>query len=807
VAPATERSIAVTAVTMDVQLGLRRLVRDRSLTLIAGLTLALGIGLNLVLFSFLDAAILRPLPFEDPSRVVKVALRKPVTYDVYKQDLRLDTSLLSGLVASIPFQEFTFRTDEAVEKVSAEVVSDNYFSVLGIKPSRGRLFSENTRWDSASVAVVSQAFWQRALTGDPAVIGRRIRLDDSTFTIVGVAEKNFPGVKHLHVTDVWCRFEDPVLSRYRAYPVETLLGRLRPGASPLQVREEVSAIASGLGLVDSTRPAVDVTREGEFSAGDTLFAVIAICMALPFIVLLMACANISMLIMARSESHRQEVATRLALGASRWQLIRQMLIETLLLAACAGAMAFAITGMIGRALPSLIPANLPSMELDARIDWRMLWAVIVFTLVATLVTGLSPAIRATDLNLVSALKTGSDGQQRRRLRLMGRNVLITLHIAASVAFLVVTALLAQGAMDLSRKTLGFSPERTLVIKTEGDASGKDDTSLRQQYDALLADVGLVPGVRRTSLSREVPFGPYGWPMVRFERPGKNASDGQFAGVVSNAVDAGFFDVIGIPIVEGRPFSDADDEAAPGVVVISRKLAETMWPGRHPEGEQALIDGQLYAVIGVAGDIEGTLPARIGVAAPPCVYFHIRQSRVGKRMNIFARLNGENPAIGSLLHNRLFSRPGGIRPIGIVSLRQAVEDGLTAERSLALYLSAMGLLALLLGGTGTYNLISYNASRLIPEIGIRKALGATPGSVTWMMLRRACWMAVIGTALGLPLAFVTSAYLGNVLYGMKAPNLLAFGALPVMLAGVVVLAGYLPSRWASRVDPMEALRSE
>lgn len=796
----------MSAFLKDIQMGLRRLRRDRSLTLIAGLTLALGIGLNLVIFSFFDAAILRPLPFKDPAQVVKIILRPPITYDLYKELCR-NTRTLSGLLASDPFQEFDFRTREVIKKVSTEVVSDNYFSVLGIKPSMGRLFSEENQGEAASVAVVSHSFWQRSLGGEPAVIGKNIQLDNNSFTIIGVAEENFPGVKHLHITDIWCRIEDPLLSRYRSYPIDGMLGRLKPDASPQQVRQEVLTIARNLKLIDSNKYSLEISREGEFIFGDTLFAIIVICMSLPFIVLIMACANISMLIMARSENHKQEIATRLALGGNRWQLIRQMLVETLLLALIAGAMAFAVTGVMSRALPALLPANLPSMELNAQIDGRMLWAVIGFTLVATLATGLSPAIRATDINLVSALKTGLDGHQKRKLRFAGRNLLITAQIAVSLSFLAVTVLLVQGALDLSKKTLGFSPEKTLVIKTENDLSHYEGDSLKQHFQALLADIKLIPGVKRVSLSRKMPFAGYGWPMIRGSLPGESLSDQRAGHFVSNTVDAQFFDLMGIPIVEGRSFSDSDDALAPKVILISRKMADMKWPGKHPIGEQLLIEGNLHEVIGVVGDIEGTMPARIGIAAPPCIYFHTKQSALTKEMNISVQLDRNDAFIGSSLHNKLSSLPRGIQPVGIISLKQAVEDGLTTERSLAIYLSSMGLLALFLGGTGIYNLISYNVSKLIPEIGIRMALGANPKSIVWMMLKRACWMAAMGTTLGLPLAFLISAYVRNLFYGMKAPNLLAFVVLPLILAGVVIFAGYLPSRRASKVDPMEALRCE
>jgi putative ABC transport system permease protein len=794
----------VSTISKDIQVSLRRLLRDRALTLIAGLTLALGIGLNLVIFGFLDAVILRPLPFDDPARVVHVTLPGPVTYQTYAHDLRRDVGSLSGLLASIPFQQFTLRTDEAVQKVSAEVVSDNYFSVLGVRASAGRLFSESDQANSASVAVVSFPFWRTVLAGDPAIVGKQITLDDNRFTIIGVAAKAFRGVKHLHTTDVWCRIEDPLLSSYRSSRVESLLGRLAPTASPSQVRQEIGTIAHSLKLFDSPQASVEVSRDGELRLGDALFAIVAVCMALPLVVLVMACANISMLVMARSGARTQEIATRLALGGSRWHLVRQLLIETLLLALAAAVLAFAFTSLISRVLPSLIPANLPAMELEARVDWRMVSAAAVLTLAATLLAGLSPAIRATDIDLAAALKTGWDGRRNRRLRLVGRNILITTHIAVSVFFLVVTALLVQGAVDLSQKTLGFSPDRTLVIRMENDLGRHDAASLAEQSQALMAEIRLMPGVKRVSASREVPFDGDGWPAIVGRVPGERSSQERPAAAVSNTVDGQFFDLMGIPVIEGRSFSESDDELAPRVIVVSRKMAEMKWPGRHHQGQQLLIEGRAYEVVGVVGDIEGTLPARIGVAPPPCVYFHTRQSTPAKRMSLSVQLD-RDAAVSNPLQSTLVSRGHGIRALSVVSLRRAVEDGLTAERSVALYLSSMGALALLLAATGIYNLISYAASKRMPEIGIRRALGASPGSVVWMMLKQPCWMAIAGTSLGLPAAFLTSLYVGSVFYGMKPPNLLAFGVPPLILAGAVIGAGYFPSRRASKVDPMEALR--
>jgi putative ABC transport system permease protein len=797
----------VVSFSKDLLLAARRLLRDRSLSVVAGLTLTVGIGLNLVVFSFLDAAILRPLPFKEPSRVVHVGWRSPVTYDAYRLHLRGDLRSLEGLLASIPFQRFTFRGSGGVETVSVEVVSDNYFAVLGTHAVVGRLFAFGSGQEAASTVVVSHAFWQRALGGDPAAIGRPIQLDQGTFIVTGVAEAGFTGVKHLHATDVWCRIEDPQLSpHYRSARVESLLGRLAPGVSPPHVQQELTALARRLGWSDSVRSPVEVSREGDLRFGDGLLAVVGLCLLLPLVVLVMACANVSMLIMARSEGRTQEIATRLALGGSRWQLVRQLLTETLLLAVVAGVVATGLTALLARALPALIPANLPSLQLHARIDWRLAAAMGSFSLLAALAAGLSPAIRGTDIDLVAALKNASGGRRTGRLRVAGRTALITTHMAVSIAFLVVTGLLAQGARDMSQKTLGFSPENRLVIRTEAGTGQVAGHMREQRYEALASAVGRVAGVRRVSLSREAPFDGDGWATVACRRPGERPADERALRVASNAVDPRFFEVLGIPIVEGRAFTAADDPLSARVAIVSRNMAGRMWPGRGAIGQELMVEGASVEIVGVAGDIEGSLPARLGVAPPPCIYFPAAQSAL-PRASLIVQVERDGAVPGAALLTAPFARAEHIRPLGVVSLPRAVEDGLTIERSVAWYLASMGLLALLLAASGIYNLIAYDASKSLRAIGIRQALGASPGSVIWMMLRRPCVMVAAGTLLAWPLALLASRGLASVFYGMKAPNVVAFAIPPLLLMAAVIAAGYFPAHSASRMDPMKALRGE
>jgi predicted permease len=825
----------VEALTRDIRYALRGLRRAPGFTAVAVATLAVGIGVNATIFSVVSSVLFRPLPVERPAELVNVYGRAvtasghdAISYPNY-EDYRAQSTTLSGLAAHTNFFA-NLSIEGSSELVVGEIVSDNFFEVLGVRPVLGRSFApdEFAGPGAGPVAVLSHAFWQTRFGGAPDVVGRAFRMNGVVYTVVGVAPKRFGGMFPAITVQMWVPLSmvenvEPIGShRNTGGGGESLLesrgrhflwlkGRVRPGAEFGQVRAELDAIAARLAAEHpeaNERERVAVVRTNDVAinpdfdgtvtpAGLVLLGAVAL-------VLLVACANLANMLLARAAARRHEMAVRQAIGASRGRLARLLLTESVLVALAGGAasllLTLGLTGFLGRYQPGL-PFD---VGLDVSPDWR----VLVFTFGAALLTGiafgLAPALRASRPDLVGALKdTGDGGRTGRGRRIELRDALVVGQVAFSLMLLVVGALMARSLDAAGRVDMGYEADRIANLSLALEMNGYDS-----EAGAVLVETGkrrleALPEVRAVGLASRVPqsvnnngFDIFidGHPSTLADRP--IVLDGA-------SVDEDYFTALGLRLVAGRGIEPGDRNQGRRVAVVTETMATRYWPGEDALGRlfRTAREGAPYEIVGIVQDYKVDTPGE-----SPKPYLHIPLRRQTGFVNYVVRT--ATPAAG--LVPTLERELRQLDP-DLVFLETGTLADLVALRMLPIRIGAwligiFGILAVLLAAVGLYGVIAFSVSRRVREIGIRKALGAETPTVLVMVLRRGMLLVAVGGVLGAVLAGAGARLLSSVLF-VGAFDPLSFGVAFLVLAGVAAFANWVPARRAARVDPMVALRGE
>jgi predicted permease len=825
----------VEALTRDIRYALRGLRRAPGFTAVAVATLAVGIGVNATIFSVVSSVLFRPLPVERPAELVNVYGRAvtasghdAISYPNY-EDYRAQSTTLSGLAAHTNFFA-NLSIEGSSELVVGEIVSDNFFEVLGVRPVLGRSFApdEFAGPGGGPVAVLSHAFWQTRFGGAPDVVGRAFRMNGVVYTVVGVAPKRFGGMFPAITVQMWVPLSmvenvEPIGShRNTGGGGESLLesrgrhflwlkGRVRPGAEFGQVRAELDAIAARLAAEHpeaNERERVAVVRTNDVAinpdfdgtvtpAGLVLLGAVAL-------VLLVACANLANMLLARAAARRHEMAVRQAIGASRGRLARLLLTESVLVALAGGAasllLTLGLTGFLGRYQPGL-PFD---VGLDVSPDWR----VLVFTFGAALLTGiafgLAPALRASRPDLVGALKdTGDGGRTGRGRRIELRDALVVGQVAFSLMLLVVGALMARSLDAAGRVDMGYEADRIANLSLALEMNGYDS-----EAGAVLVETGkrrleALPEVRAVGLASRVPqsvnnngFDIFidGHPSTLADRP--IVLDGA-------SVDEDYFTALGLRLVAGRGIEPGDRDQGRRVAVVTETMATRYWPGEDALGRlfRTAREGAPYEIVGIVQDYKVDTPGE-----SPKPYLHIPLRRQTGFVNYVVRT--ATPAAG--LVPTLERELRQLDP-DLVFLETGTLADLVALRMLPIRIGAwligiFGILAVLLAAVGLYGVIAFSVSRRVREIGIRKALGAETPTVLVMVLRRGMLLVAVGGVLGAVLAGAGARLLSSVLF-VGAFDPLSFGVAFLVLAGVAAFANWVPARRAARVDPMVALRGE
>jgi putative ABC transport system permease protein len=816
----------------DLRYGIRMLFKRPGFTAMAILTLALGIGLNAAIFSIYNTVILRPLPVRDPSRVVNLysAIRgerqtNSFSYPEYVY-YRDNNSIFSGLAAYAGGKVLLGGPDASSaqaaqpEWLHTQLVSGNYFDLLGASPALGRTFlpEEDKTPATHPVVVLSYPFWQSRLGADPAIIGRSLNLNSLPYTVIGIAPKGFIGTDP-DVPDAWI----PVMMSANVHSGPSLLddreagwvsvvGRLKPGVTLRQSQAEMEVLAGRFHVADKDRQrqsTVVVTPSGFLSPSQQSdvvpFAVLI--MVAVGLVLLIACANVANLQLVRGVSRQKEMGIRLSLGASRGRLIRQLLAESLLLSAIAGVAGLFVGWWAASLFVSFMhPPGEKALSLQIALDWRVAAYLAGTSLLAGLVTGLMPALRASRQDPLHAIREQSaDSSFRSGSKL--RAILVASQVAISLFLLVGAGLLVRALGKARNVDPGFNLNQVAVLSPDLRVRGYGKARATEFDEQLVQRAATLPGVVSVALGRTAPLG-NSFAETGIMAQGHETPAGQQSpGVNFNIISPGFFDTIGIPLLHGRSFTAAEVTNGSHLAVVSKSLAQMLWPGENAVGKY-LRQGRkspLYEVVGVVGDVRNVY---LWASNLPYLYLPPLAENQDNfsDMQVFVRTKGNPVAAISAL-------PGIARSIDstVPATSHSLADNLAKwvwpSQIGAALSTGLGLLALLLAAVGITSVTAFAVSQRTREIGIRMALGADPNKVVRLFVWQASRLVLCGAAVGLALAAAASRVLARFLYGLSAVDGIAFIGVTLLLTGVALAACWIPARRATMVDPMVALRHE
>jgi predicted permease len=827
----------------DLRFGARMLSKKPDFTLIAVLTLALGIGANTAIFSLIDAALLRMLPVREPERLALFGTGHAMgvgggfpdgrtelfSYPFYRDARRRSQSFSDvAAIESLPNRIYGVVSANGAkgeaEMLYARLVSGSYFSVLGVEAMLGRAFTDadDQVLGGHPVAVVSHAWWEHRLGADPAAVGKTITIGPTVFTIIGVAPNEFFGTEVGEAPDVWIplAMEEQVPPGFKGrndndFQSLYLIGRMKPGVSIEQanaetnlrfkqwLREYAGSQPSPERLQDIQQASVELTPAGRglsqlrFQFSEPLRAL----MAVVGLVLLIACANVANLLVARGAARRKEFAVRLALGAGRLRLIRQLGAESLLLAAVGGVVGVFIAWWGGYALVLMSSTGPQPLPLDVAPNARILGFTALASLLSAVIFGTAPALRATKVELIPALKEGG-GDAAMTRSLFGK-ALVVAQVALSLLVLAGAGLFVRSLINLRNVDTGFNQRNVLLLQLMTDSVGykEDDPLLANLYREVEEKVSAIPGVRAASFSLfSFNQGSWSGPIAV---PGGAPPIRGNSNILNNVVGPGFFTAMNLPSILGRSFGPQDTRTSPKVAVISEEMSRRFFPGESPLGKRYRMEGDEIEVIGVVKDAKYR---RLTEEPQPMAYYpYSQQNRyLG---NFEVSYSGELGVVTAAVRRTIKEVNPNLPIFEVATLSEQVERSIVQQKLIARLSSLFGLLALLLAAVGLYGVISYSVTQRTREIGIRMALGAERRNVLRLVLGQGAKLAFVGALIGLVAAWALTRWIESLLFNVNATDPLTFVAIALLLMAVALLACYIPARRAAKVDPMVALRCE
>lgn len=803
----------------DVRFALRVLKKNPVFTAAAVLTLALGIGLNATIFSIFDAMALRPVALPGSTRAL--TMYQDIRGDIHRNviggpglfsfpeyvDYRDNNHVFTGLAAYMP--EFRALVDADVKPVQGQLTTCNFFPVLGVSPAMGRGFLPNEcdAADGGPVIVLSDAFWRSHFGGDPRILGRTIKLNRIPLTVIGIAPAGFTGTEvvaasyWVPISMQWSLFghSDPTpFTAQDDMAWLTLIGRLQPGGSEEQARADLGVIAARRDAQFKNRvTTVSVGEPNMFGRQDKRRAILAVgsvFMAAVALVLLIACANIANLMLARASARQREIAVRLAIGASRGQLIRQLLIESLLIAAAGGVLGTAVSFSSARALVGILlrTPDIDPLTIPIAPDARVFLYALLLVLMAACVFGLMPALHATRPDLTRTLKEGTDGSgSRSRLR----GTLVGTQVAVSTVLLVTAGLLLRGLAHARTADPGFNLDQTTTMSFDLRAEGYRQPraiAFHHKLDALLTTI---PGVIASVQATGAPLAGRHY-FSSFSKPG----EARARQMEYNVVSPGFFATVGIPIVRGRDFATTDETGE--YAIVSEAAANAFWPGEDPLGKKIRAE-RIYTIVGVARDAQ---VSELGVAHAPFIYLSRSDADALEMGTVIVRSSAPLATVGAALRAGALAEDRDLH-LRVAPLRDNMRGYIDASRMLAGLSGTLAALALVLASIGIYGTVAFTVARRTREIGIRIALGAAGHHVIAEVTRHAIRTVAVGAGIGLSICLLVTRVLERVLFGVSALDAAAFVGVPVLLFTVALVATVIPARRAVGVDPMVALRAE
>jgi macrolide transport system ATP-binding/permease protein len=816
----------------DFSYAVRVLWKNPGFTTVALLALALGIGANSTIFSLANSVFLRQLPVAQSNRLVWLFTDRDsnVSYPDYI-DYARQTDIFSGVLA-YDWVALNLGSGGQADRVQGALVSANYFDVLSVKVERGRAFlpDEDKTPGAAPVAVISQALWQDHFGSDPNVIGKSVVLNGQQFAIVGVAPAGFVGAEEAFPRDIWVPLSMQAQLRSGIIGARgnqnlftdrnarwfSVIARLKPAVSLRQAQARMDYLAGQLAIA---HPDTNTNRHiTVYAAGNgrpafrtMLWPVTWILLATVAIVLLIACANVANLLLARSTARRKEIAIRLALGASRGRLVRQLLTESVLLAllgGCAGlVLSFWITNLLMAMKPSVpLPVNI-----NVRTDWRVLVITFLFSLVAGMIFGLVPALQASRPEVAPVLKDERSAFRNRHKLFSLRNVLVIAQVAMSLVVLVAAGLFLRSLRNAQAISPGFDATQVLAMSLATGAQGYDETRSRLFYQQLVNRVQALPGVQAASVAQSAPLSFFYAPALAAPTivEGHEPPAGENPPMIgNNTVGPNYFQTLGIPLLRGRDFTAEVREGAPKVVIINETMAHRFFANEEPLGRRLRVmrRGGPPLSCEIVGVVRDSKYLSLGEDSAPFLFFPFSQNS-SPVMTLLVRTNGNPKNLLAAVRHEVQMLDDNLPPFNVVTLAENIDISLFPARFGALLLGGFGLLALVLATVGIYGVMSYSVGQRTHEIGIRMALGAQVNNVLKLVVGQGMILAAIGVAVGLVAAFALTRVVKSLLYGVSATDLATFAGIALMLIIVALLACSIPARRATKVDPMEALRYE
>ena len=805
----------------DIRFGFRQLIKRPGFAALAIISMALGIGANTSIFSLVDTALLRPLAVKEPSRLVELygtihngAEWSLESYPNYKE-YRDRNTVFSGLfVYRVVVSSLT--VNNSSQRVWGYLVSGNYFDVLGVKPLLGRTFlpEEDQTPDSHPVAVLSYSCWQHRFGGDTAIVGKTVEFNSRPFTVIGVAPKGFIGTEVAYDPEMFI----PVMMAKTIEPGSTWLdrrdssnlftvGRLKPGISFDQAKAELETLTAQQAKdhPENVGRGIRLGKPGLFipDIANSVFAFTGLLAAVGALVLLLACVNLANLLLARATDRRREIAVRLAIGASRGRLVRQLVTESILISLSGGAVGVVLAATINRAVRGIhLPSDV-TLLFDLRTDWRVLTFALLLSIATGILFSLIPALQSSKPQLVPALKDESSMAGFRRSRL--RNFLVVAQVSLSLILLISAGLIVRSLQAAQKMRPGFNPENAVAISFDVSLQGYDEVRGRAFQKQVLQHAQALPQIEKAALTDYLPLGlNYNDSSIYIEGTEfKGASNLPIA--IPMESTPGYFDVMGIPL-RGRDFRDDENKKESRLAIVNETFVKKFLNGQDPIGRRFNWHGPSDPFFEIVGVVPAGKYNSLGEEPKPALYTPLYRDYSGT-VTLVARTRGDPRQVLNALRAEVQKLDPSISVYAAKTLQEHMGTSLFPARMAAIALGSFGVLALILAAVGIYGVMSHVVAGRTREIGLRMALGAQLSDVRKLILKQGMLLAAIGSVAGLLLAFSGARLMKSLLYGVSTSDPITFTGVVLLLLGIALLACWVPARRASRVEPMIALRAE
>ena len=817
-------------ILQDIRYGIRMLTKNPGVTTVAVLTLALGIGANAAIFSGVSAFTMRPLPVPEPDRVVRPVeiaedrgISDEVSYPDFS-DYRAQSTVFEAMSAE-DMLPVALDSENQSDVVWGQVVSGSYFDVVRVKPMMGRTFlsEEDQAVGANPVVVISHSLWQRRFSSDPNIVGKTIRLSSRGYQVIGVMPPSFAGSKFALAMDFWAPMamvEDlrrsPGLLSDRGSHWMNVLARLKPGVTMEQASQEMQKIAVRLNQAypneraSTTSARVETEIDARFEdAATAMKSGSAIAMGIVGLVLLIACANVANLMLARASARRKEIGIRLALGASRVRLIRQLLTESLLLSLLGGAFGLLLAFWVTELLEGFVPVlEYNIVENFFALDTRALVFTLIISLATGLIFGLAPAWHSSNPEVVPILKGDlAAGERLRGRRFSLRSALVVVQVALSLAVLVCGGLFIKSFRKAQTMDPGFGTKNALIVSLNPELVGYDSERSRNFFRQVIDRAQSLPGVEAAATARLMPLGDSSnsnGPILKEGETLERGSAGRT--IMTNVVSAGFFRTMQIPFVEGRDFDDRDQVKSQQVVIVNQKMAEMLWPGESAVGKRIFIGTDSREPNEVVGVVKTGRYRNLAEDPKPYFYYPMTQRRPA-RMMLVMRTNVDARGLVGAIRKEVQNVDRSVPVSAVRTMDEHMTYALWAPNMAASLSLAFGVVAILLSAVGLYSVMAYVVSQRTREVGIRMALGANRADVLKMIAAQGMRLAVIGVVIGLLLSLAMARALSSLLIGISGYDVTTFVVVSSLLVLVALIACYLPARRATKIDPLVALRYE